>query len=159
MVREWQRWGEQKYLSDDIFLKERVAFGGGGLKWLTPNNGSSSAVVHGRPRLTNDVLCASALTGQLCARWVRPGLTWPTVPLPAGFWLAGDSSPAPVLSPSASSAAPSARDGSSLYKCQSAPAARGWTTGKRPRCHSSTDAVRKSKDHTHTHSQTEPWGH
>lgn len=24
--------GKQKYLSDDIFLKERVAFGGGGLK-------------------------------------------------------------------------------------------------------------------------------
>lgn len=134
--------GGQKYLSNDIFLEERVAFGGGGLKWLTPNNGSSSAVVNGRPRLTNDVLSVSALTGRLRAHWVRPGLTWPTVPLPAGFWLAGDSSQAPVLSPSASSAAPSAPDGSFLYKCQSAPAARGWMTGMRPRCHSSTDTVR-----------------
>lgn len=52
--------GEHKYLSGDIFLKERVVFGGGGLNWLTLNNGSSSAVLHGRPRLTNDVLGVTA---------------------------------------------------------------------------------------------------
>lgn len=83
--------------------------------------------------LTNDGTMNTVFTSSLC----QMRLLRATLPLLAEFWWSSLTPLAPVLAPSGASAAPSAPVGSSLYKYQSAPAAREWTSEMPPRCHSS----------------------
>lgn len=133
------QWGIKNSKVMTFLKKQRMVKGGRELNCLSLNKSSSSAL-HGRRGVTNDGRDSTPLTSlsiQICSDYIQQGWQEASVPLPAGFSMSADASPAPVLAPWEAFAAPSVPAGSSLYKGQSAPAAQGWMTATHPRYHSS----------------------